>query len=113
MLSERSILCHNSNHPILERLSIRLGVGVLMEHWRGRRVLLCGSRSCGLDNSIELVLQDLEELLRVVLPLRHLLSSPKVVNRYYALVGKVCIAKLEGLTDGINLVSKFANIQVV
>lgn len=76
MLSESSILCNNSNHPILERLSIRLGVGVLMDHWRGGWVLLRGSRSCGLDNSIKLVLQDLEELLRVVLPLRHLLSSP-------------------------------------
>ena len=76
MLSESSILCNNSNHPILERLSIRLGVGVLMDHWRGGWVLLRGSRSCGLDNSIKLVLQDLEELLGVVLPLRHLISSP-------------------------------------
>ena len=40
MLSESSILCNNSNHPILERLSIRLGVGVLMDHWRGGWVLL-------------------------------------------------------------------------
>ena len=113
MLSESSILCNNSNHPILECLSIRRGVRILKDHWRGRWVLLWGSRSCGFDNSIKLILQDLEELLRVVLPLGYLLSSSLIATRYYALVSKVCIAKLEGLTDGINLVSKFANVKIV
>ena len=103
MLSKGSILSYYSNHPILKSLSIRLCVRVLLNHWRGRWVLLCSSRSCGLDNSINLILQDLEELM----------ASSLVVTNYYALVGKVCITKLEGFTYRIYLVSKFANIQII